>query len=48
MPFAFAAFKAASVKAAALSLNAGVMPVVWNQEAPSKILSKSNSLISVC
>ena len=43
IPFALAAFKAASVNSAAPSLNAGVIPVKWNQSAPSKIASKSKS-----
>ncbi len=42
-PCFLAAFNACSVSLAALSLTAGVIPVKWNQSAPSKIASKSKS-----
>ena len=38
-----AALQAASVSSAAASETAGVIPVKWNQSAPSKISSKSKS-----
>ena len=50
-PCFFAAFKAASVKSAALSDTAGVMPVKWNQSQSLKIASKSKSFsvaVQVC
>jgi hypothetical protein len=40
MPFALAAFNAASVNARLLSLRAGVMPVVWNQSGTFEDLIK--------
>ena len=43
MPFALAALQASRVSAAAESDRAGVMPVQWNQVAPSNTLSQSIS-----
>ena len=45
MPRAFAALTASRQIAATLSPSAGVMPVKWNQSAPSKILSQSKSAV---
>ncbi len=42
-PCFLAAISAFSVSCAALSDTAGVMPVKWNQSAPSKMASKSKS-----
>ena len=43
MPRAFAALQASTHIATQFSPSAGVMPVKWNQSAPSKILSQSKS-----
>ena len=43
MPFALQAFTASRATAAVPSAREGVMPVVWNQVAPSRILSQSKS-----
>ena len=45
IPFAFAALHASKQIAATLSPSAGVIPVKWNQSAPSKILSQSKSAV---
>ena len=43
MPFALAAMQASLQMAIMLAPRAGVMPVKWNQSAPSKTLSQSKS-----
>ena len=45
-PWRLAALQASRVRAAALSLRAGVMPLQWNHCAPSMIASRSKSLTS--
>ena len=43
MPSSFAFLHASRQIAATVSFNAGVIPVKWNQSAPSKILAQSKS-----
>ena len=45
IPFAFAALQASKQISATLSPSAGVIPVKWNQSAPSKISSQLKSAV---
>ena len=45
MPLSLAALQASKQIAATLSPSAGVIPVKWNQSAPSKILFQSKSAV---
>ena len=47
-PCAFAALHASRQRSGSAPPNAGVIPVQWNQSAPEKIVSQSNSPAAAC